>query len=132
MAKYGAWLSLVERCVRDAKAAGSNPVAPTIYHYLPFTGSEYIGVPSFYIFDDIIEAVPPRDFRLGYQKRNIPRKISALRNQIIVQIFCRLNIAEGMLLKYDTESLIAFIIYSISSDVFSSDSDRRSELCAIL
>lgn len=84
------------------------------------------------IFDDIIEAVPPRDFRLGYQKRNIPRKISALRNQIIVQIFCRLNIAEGMLLKYDTESLIAFIIYSISSDVFSSDSDRRSEPCAIL
>ena len=24
------WLSLVERCVRDAKAAGSNPVIPTI------------------------------------------------------------------------------------------------------
>ena len=23
------WLSLVERCVRDAKAAGSNPVIPT-------------------------------------------------------------------------------------------------------
>ena len=26
----GMWLSLVERCVRDAKAAGSNPVIPTI------------------------------------------------------------------------------------------------------
>ena len=25
----GMWLSLVERCVRDAKAAGSNPVIPT-------------------------------------------------------------------------------------------------------
>ena len=28
--KNGMWLSLVERCVRDAKAAGSNPVIPTI------------------------------------------------------------------------------------------------------
>ena len=27
--KIGAWLSLVERCVRDAEVAGSNPVAPT-------------------------------------------------------------------------------------------------------
>ena len=26
----GLWLSLVERCVRDAEAAGSNPVNPTI------------------------------------------------------------------------------------------------------
>ena len=25
------WLSLVERCVRDAKAAGSNPVTSTIF-----------------------------------------------------------------------------------------------------
>ena len=25
-----AWLSLVERCVRDAEAAGSNPVASTM------------------------------------------------------------------------------------------------------
>ena len=25
---HGAWLSLVERCVRDAEVAGSNPVAP--------------------------------------------------------------------------------------------------------
>ena len=25
----GVWLSLVERCVRDAEAAGSNPVIPT-------------------------------------------------------------------------------------------------------
>src|SRR5687768_7449999 len=28
----GAWLSLVERSVRDREAAGSNPVAPTIEH----------------------------------------------------------------------------------------------------
>ena len=27
--RNGAWLSLVERCVRDAEVAGSNPVAPT-------------------------------------------------------------------------------------------------------
>ena len=27
----GAWLSLVERSVRDREAAGSNPVAPTIH-----------------------------------------------------------------------------------------------------
>jgi hypothetical protein len=25
----GAWLSLVERCVRDAEVGGSNPLAPT-------------------------------------------------------------------------------------------------------
>ena len=29
LADAGMWLSLVERCVRDAKAAGSNPVIPT-------------------------------------------------------------------------------------------------------
>ena len=29
MIPHGAWLSLVERGVRDAKVAGSNPVAPT-------------------------------------------------------------------------------------------------------
>ena len=27
---YGMWLSLVERCVRDAEAASSNLVIPTI------------------------------------------------------------------------------------------------------
>ena len=27
--KVGTWLSLVERCVRDAEVAGSNPVVPT-------------------------------------------------------------------------------------------------------
>ncbi len=27
---HGLWLSLVERCVRDAEAAGSNPASPTI------------------------------------------------------------------------------------------------------
>lgn len=34
----GMWLSLVERCVRDAKAAGSNPVIPTILQNLDFQG----------------------------------------------------------------------------------------------
>jgi hypothetical protein len=29
-----AWLSLVERCVRDAEAAGSNPVASTTKHWI--------------------------------------------------------------------------------------------------
>ena len=33
---HGAWLSLVERCVRDAEAAGSNPVAPTYLQIRPF------------------------------------------------------------------------------------------------
>jgi hypothetical protein len=28
----GAWLSLVERYVRDVEVAGSNPVAPTIFY----------------------------------------------------------------------------------------------------
>ena len=27
------WLSLVERCVRDAEVAGSNPVIPTNSHH---------------------------------------------------------------------------------------------------
>ena len=30
-ARIDAWLSLVERCVRDAEVAGSNPVASTLY-----------------------------------------------------------------------------------------------------
>ncbi len=33
----GAWLSLVERCVRDAEAAGSNPVAPSWLDMRPFS-----------------------------------------------------------------------------------------------
>ena len=27
--QFGLWLSLVERCVRDAEAVGSNPTSPT-------------------------------------------------------------------------------------------------------
>ena len=30
-ASVGAWLSLVERLVRDQEAGGSNPIAPTNY-----------------------------------------------------------------------------------------------------
>ena len=38
-----AWLSLVERCVRDAEAAGSNPVNPTIeFKSRPRAGSSYV------------------------------------------------------------------------------------------
>ena len=29
MKESGVWLSLVERCVRDAEAGGSNPLTPT-------------------------------------------------------------------------------------------------------
>ena len=35
----GAWLSLVERCVRDAEVVGSNPVAP-IFLYPFLLGKE--------------------------------------------------------------------------------------------
>ena len=52
----GMWLSLVERCVRDAEVAGSNPVIPTISSvlnqpeswmrtldfFLPFCASLYV------------------------------------------------------------------------------------------
>ena len=34
--QYGLWLSLVERCVRDAEVAGSNPVSPTVFCCRPF------------------------------------------------------------------------------------------------
>ena len=36
--QIGAWLSLVERCVRDAEVAGSNPVAPTFPKPLFYKG----------------------------------------------------------------------------------------------
>ena len=39
--KNGMWLSLVERCVRDAKAAGSNPVIPTSMNEKPFEISTF-------------------------------------------------------------------------------------------
>ena len=35
------WLSLVERCVRDAKAAGSNPVIPTSINNQPIEISTF-------------------------------------------------------------------------------------------
>ena len=35
--KIGTWLSLVERCVRDAEVAGSNPVVPIKFSYPPRT-----------------------------------------------------------------------------------------------
>ena len=38
-ARIDAWLSLVERCVRDAEVAGSNPVASTL-HFQGFRETE--------------------------------------------------------------------------------------------
>ena len=55
-AENGMWLSLVERCVRDAKAAGSNPVIPTSINNQPieistfqwvFCFPEYPGIHEF-------------------------------------------------------------------------------------
>ena len=37
----GAWLSLVERCVRDAEVAGSNPVAPSKYKDIDFWSKDF-------------------------------------------------------------------------------------------
>ena len=42
--QIGAWLSLVERCVRDAEVAGSNPVAPTYREPLCIKGSFLVGL----------------------------------------------------------------------------------------
>ena len=40
----GAWLSLVERTVRDREVAGSNPVAPTIFFLgTPITWLRFAG-----------------------------------------------------------------------------------------
>ncbi len=36
-----AWLSLVERCVRDAEVAGSNPVASMKKEVPPFGGTSF-------------------------------------------------------------------------------------------
>ncbi len=47
-----AWLSLVERCVRDAEVAGSNPVA-SIERNSPH---RKVGTISFYIY--VIEVEP--------------------------------------------------------------------------
>ena len=49
---YDAWLSLVERCVRDAEVAGSNPVA-SIERNSPH---RKVGAISFYIY--VIEVEP--------------------------------------------------------------------------
>ena len=60
--RIGAWLSLVERCVRDAEVEGSNPFAPTILRNQPFgeyvEGLSYCGAKSYVIED----AVQKHDF----------------------------------------------------------------------
>ena len=40
----GMWLSLVERCVRDAKVAGSNPVIPTKHGGIAQMGERLNGI----------------------------------------------------------------------------------------
>ena len=51
-AENGMWLSLVERCVRDAKAAGSNPVIPTSINKNPLKFQRFNG---FFVSRDIRE-----------------------------------------------------------------------------
>ena len=43
----GMWLSLVERCVRDAEAAGSNPVIPTKKPLMEISGFFVYFLPIF-------------------------------------------------------------------------------------
>ena len=40
MKESGVWLSLVERCVRDAEARGSNPLTPTKFLFLQIKNLE--------------------------------------------------------------------------------------------
>ena len=42
----GAWLSLVERLVRDQEAGGSNPLAPTIYLIFEIIELRKLAIPS--------------------------------------------------------------------------------------
>ena len=59
------WLSLVERCVRDAEAAGSNPVIPIQY----FQGFEDLQPLIFYLSSTIF----------------LPDSIYLLNNHLITQ-----------------------------------------------
>ena len=64
------WLSLVERCVRDAKAAGSNPVIPTSINNQPIEISTFQwvfcfpGYPGIHEFPDHEKNDPDLDFLL--------------------------------------------------------------------
>ena len=53
----GAWLSLVERGVRDAEVAGSNPVAPIFYVGSPLPGSPFPTENAFVLTDAGVETV---------------------------------------------------------------------------
>ena len=44
LAYFEAWLSLVERCVRDAEVVGSNPVASTTWQGQPRRSFQISGV----------------------------------------------------------------------------------------
>lgn len=67
-AENGMWLSLVERCVRDAKAAGSNPVIPTSINNQPIEISTFQWVfcfpryPGIHEFPDHEKNDPDLDF----------------------------------------------------------------------
>ena len=51
--KYGVWLSLVERFVRDEEVAGSNPVTPT-----PWQGHRHVRISYMAGFLILFELLP--------------------------------------------------------------------------
>ena len=58
-----AWLSLVERCVRDAEAVGSNPVASIYLHRANWSSGQ----------DDALSRRKPGfDSRIGHERQNNP------------------------------------------------------------
>ena len=60
------WLSLVERCVRDAEAAGSNPVISTTRQ-----GLEPIRAPGFYFAQNVVPA-PERYLFISTRQQKRP------------------------------------------------------------
>ena len=54
------WLSLVERCVRDAEAAGSNPVIPTLLFEMQSGCDDAL---AFFLF--ILRALRSKPHRAG-------------------------------------------------------------------
>ena len=86
------WLSLVERCVRDAEVAGSNPVTSTFY--LPIKSSDFIGFlvfwfglfsPCFYI-GKVLFIYPPEDEPYKFFRANYKIVCTNYRNFVIIKI----------------------------------------------
>ena len=70
----GAWLSLVERCVRDAEVASSNLVAPTKNLFSDLSGNRFLFSDSFWILQD---SASPRTQTVATHQR------------CVCSIFCR-------------------------------------------